>query len=162
MTRIKRILTDPIRDNPSYPCHPWPIPGNQAEVDDLSRLRDQLALPKEGELTLPALGDAKPFEVFVQLQRGKPHVHAGTVDAVDAPMALQFAREHFGRDQPCVHLWVVPRDAMLGTTEEDIIWRLTDQSYRLARGYQVHNKWMRFRNKKDLESYEKEDLKEAF
>jgi phenylacetate-CoA oxygenase PaaH subunit len=126
-------------------------------------LRDQLPLPNEGELKLPAESDARPYEVFVQLQRGKPHIHAGTVDAVDAAMALQFAREHYGRDQPCVHLWVVPRDAMLGTDyDNDIIWRSTDQSYRLARGYQVHNKWLQFRGKKDLEKYEKEDLKEAF
>jgi phenylacetate-CoA oxygenase PaaH subunit len=129
----------------------------------LSRLRDQLPLPQEGELALPVEGDAKPYEVFVQLQRGKPHVHAGTVDAVDAPMALQFAREHYGQDQACVHIWVVPREAMLGTDyEKDVIWRFTDRTYRQARGYQVHNKWRQFRNKKDLEKYEKEDLKEAF
>jgi phenylacetate-CoA oxygenase PaaH subunit len=128
----------------------------------LSRLRDHLSLPKEGELTLPEEGDARPYEVFVQLQRGRPHVHAGTVDAADGPMALQFAREHYGRDQPCVHIWVVPREAIVGTRETDVIWRHTDQSYRLARGYQVHNKWKQFRSQKDLDKYEKEDLKEAF
>ena len=61
----------------------------------MSRSRAHLPVPIDGELTLPAEGDARPYEVFVQLQRGKPHIHAGTVDAVDAPMALQFAREHF-------------------------------------------------------------------
>ena len=40
----------------------------------VSRLRDHVALPKGGELTQPAEGDARPYEVFVQLQRGKPHV----------------------------------------------------------------------------------------
>jgi|SRR5581483_1649091 len=131
--------------------------------EDLSRLRDQLKLPKDGELTVAPVGDAKPYEVFVQLQRGKPHLHAGTVDAIDAAMALQFARQHYGRDQPCVHIWVAPRDAMLGTDyEKDLIWRTTDQSYRLARGYQVHKRWEQFRSKKDVEQYEKEDLKEAF
>jgi ring-1,2-phenylacetyl-CoA epoxidase subunit PaaB len=129
----------------------------------VSRLRDQLALPKDGELNSPSEGDAKPYEVFVQLQRGKPHVHAGTVDAADAPMALQFAREHYGQDQPCVHIWVVPRDAMLGTDyERDLIWRYTDRSYRQARGYQVHKRWEQFRSTQDVEQYEKEDLKEAF
>ncbi len=129
----------------------------------MSRLRDQLQLPKDGELTAPVEGDAKPFEVFVQLVRGKPHVHAGTVDAADAQMALQFAREHYGRDQPCVHVWVVPREAMAGTEyDRDVIWRLTDQTYRQARGYQVHNKWRQFRNQKDLAKYEKEDLKEGY
>ena len=129
----------------------------------MSRLRDHISLPNEGELTLPAESDAKPYEVFVQLQRGKPHVHAGTVDAVDAPMALQFAREHYGQDQPCVHICVVPRDAMLGTDyEKDIIWRTTDRTYRQARGYQVRKRWEQFRSKQDVDKYEKEDLKETF
>ncbi len=129
----------------------------------MSRLREQLDLPDPGDLKVPAEADAQPFEVFVQLVRGKPHVHAGTVDAVDAEMALQFAREHYGQDQACVHIWVVPRSAMLGTDyERDVIWRYTDRSYKLARGYQVHNRWRRFRSKEDVKSYEKEDLKEAF
>ena len=129
----------------------------------MSRLRDHLTLPKDGELNLPSEGDLKPFEVFVQLQRGKPHVHAGTLDAVDASMALQFAREHFGQDQACVHIWVVPRDAMSGTHyDQDVITRYTDRSYRYARGYQVQKKWQRFRSREDLAEYEKGDLKEAF
>jgi ring-1,2-phenylacetyl-CoA epoxidase subunit PaaB len=122
-----------------------------------------LKLPQPGELARPGVPDAQPFEVFIQLQRGKPHVHAGTVDAVDATMALQFAREHYGRDQPCVHIWVCPRQAMLGTDyDKDLVWRLTDQSYRLARGYQVRKRWEQFRAKKDVDEYEKGDLKEAF
>jgi ring-1,2-phenylacetyl-CoA epoxidase subunit PaaB len=126
-------------------------------------LRDRLELPGEGELKLPPEHDAQPFEVFVQLVRGKPHVHAGTVDAVDAEMALQFAREHYGQDQACVHIWVVPRSAMLGTDyDRDVIWRSTDRSYKLARGYQVHNRWLQFRSKEDVRSYEKEDLKQSF
>lgn len=129
----------------------------------MSRLRDQVPLPNEGELNLPPESDAQPYEVFVQLQRGKPHMHAGTVDAVDAGMALQFAREHYGQDQPCVHIWVVPRAAMLGTDyEKDIIWRSTDRTYRQARGYQVRKRWEQFRSKHDVDQYEKEDLREAF
>jgi ring-1,2-phenylacetyl-CoA epoxidase subunit PaaB len=129
----------------------------------VSRLRDELSLPVEGPLALPDETDAQPYEVFVQLQRGKPHVHAGTLDAVDAEMALQYAREHYGQDQACVHLWVVPRSAMRGTDyDQDVITRLSDRSYRYARGYQVHNRWKQFRSKKDLDKYEQEDLKEAF
>lgn len=129
----------------------------------MSRLRDQIGAATEGELNLPPESDAEPYEVFVQLQRGKPHVHAGTVDAVDGPMALQFAREHYGQDQPCVHIWVVPRAALLGTDhEKDIIWRTTDRTYRQARGYQVRKRWEQFRSKQDVDQYEKEDLKEAF
>ena len=129
----------------------------------MSRLRDRLPLPGEGDLKAPPEPDAKPFEVFIQLIRGKAHVHAGTVDATDSEMALQFAREHFGQDQACVHIWVVPRSAMLGTDyERDVIWRSTDRSYKLARGYQVHNRWRQFRSKEDVKEYEKEDLKEHY
>ncbi len=129
----------------------------------MSRLRDRLNLSRKGELATPPEGDARPYEVFIQLQRGKPHVHAGTVDAVDAAMAMQFAREHYGRDQPCVHIWVVPREAMVGTDyDHDLLWRTTDQSYRLARGYSVRRKWEQFRSRKDVDEYEKGDLKEAF
>jgi ring-1,2-phenylacetyl-CoA epoxidase subunit PaaB len=129
----------------------------------LSRLRDHLKLPEPGDLPPPSESDARPFEVFVQLERGKPHVHAGTVDAVDASMALEFAREHYGQDQFCVHIWVVPRDAMLGTDyDKDIIWRSTDRTYRQARGYQVRKRWEQFRTKQDVDRYEKDDLKEAF
>src|SRR5262249_8661016 len=84
-------------------CRPARIP--KLEGIDVSRLRDRLQLPDPGEAAGPALGDARPYEVFIQLQRGKPHIHAGTVDAVDADMAMQFAREHYGRDQQCVHIW---------------------------------------------------------
>jgi len=129
----------------------------------MSRLRDQLRLPGEGDLNLPPETDLQPFEVFIQLQRGKPHAHAGTVDAADAAMALQFAREHFGQDQACVHIWVVPREAMIGTeSDKDVISRLTDRSYKYARGYQVRKRWEQFRSKKDVDQYEKEDLKEFF
>jgi ring-1,2-phenylacetyl-CoA epoxidase subunit PaaB len=129
----------------------------------MSRLRDQLRLPGEGDLNLPPETDLQPFEVFIQLQRGKPHAHAGTVDAADAAMALQFAREHFGQDQACVHIWVVPREAMIGTEyDKDVISRLTDRSYKYARGYQVRKRWEQFRSKKDVDQYEKEDLKEFF
>jgi hypothetical protein len=45
-----------------------------------------------------------------------------------------------------------------------VIWRTTDQSYRLARGYSkdVREKWKQFRGDDDLTEYEKDDLKEAF
>ncbi len=129
----------------------------------MSRLRDQLQLPKDGELKSPPTGDAKPYEVFIQLVRSKPHVHAGTVDAVDDEMALQFAREHYGQDQACVHIWVVPRAAMLGTNyDTDVITRHTDRSYKYARGYSVRKKWEQFRTKEAVTEYEKGDLKEMY
>lgn len=117
------------------------------------------------DLGMPEEGDLHPFEVFIQLTRGQPHVHAGTVDAPDLALAMTYAKRHYGRDQECVHLWVVPRSAMAGTRYEgEIIWPLTDQGYRLAKGYSadVRRKWEEVRKIRDIEAYEKEDIKETF
>lgn len=130
----------------------------------LSKIRD-VDPYESNELDSPELGDARPYEVFIQLTRGAPHSHAGTVDAPDDRMALVFAKLHYGRDQECVHMWVVPRAAILSTDyDKDVIWPLTDQDYRLARGYaaDVRRKWEQVRKRRDLEEYEKEDLKETF
>ncbi len=129
----------------------------------MSKIRQSFAL-ETGELQTPATGDMKPFEVFTQLQKGKPPVYAGTVEAADAAMALQFGREHYGRDQPCVQVWVAPRDAFLCSDHDhDVVWRLSDQSYRQARGYNhVRKLWERFRSAEAISKYAKEDLKEAF
>jgi ring-1,2-phenylacetyl-CoA epoxidase subunit PaaB len=115
------------------------------------------------ELTLPVEGDMKTYEVFTQLERGKPHVYAGSVDAADDRMALLFAREHYGRDQECVQIWVVPRSAIIRTDyERDLVFRLTDQSYRFARGYNVGEKWRAFMSQKEYVEYKEEDIKEHF
>jgi ring-1,2-phenylacetyl-CoA epoxidase subunit PaaB len=129
----------------------------------LSRARANIP-DKSAEPALPVEPELRPYEVFIQLKRADPHVHAGSLDAPDDEVALQFAREHYARDQQCVHIWVVPRSAIISTNyDEDLVWRLTDQSYRLARGYQdVRKKWERFRKKKDVDEYQKLDLKEGF
>lgn len=127
----------------------------------MSKIRDHVPAAT-GELASPAEGDLRTYEVFTQLERGKPHVYAGSVDAADGEMALQFGREHYGRDQPCVQVWVVPRDAILSTEHDDVVWRLSDQSYRQAKGYEVGQKWQQFRKRRDYDEYRKEDLKEAF
>lgn len=118
----------------------------------------------EGELATPPTGDLKAFEVFIQLEHGKPPVYAGSVDAADLAMALTFARDHYGRDQPCVGLWVAPRDAFARLDDhQEVIWRLSDQSYRQARGYySVRDKWLKFRKAADVATYAKDDLKQAF
>ncbi|TWT43721.1 1,2-phenylacetyl-CoA epoxidase, subunit B [Phycisphaerae bacterium RAS1] len=129
----------------------------------MSKIRENVPL-KASELESPAEGDLKAYEVFIQLERGKPHVHAGGLDAPDDEMALLFAREHYGRDQPCVQVWVVPRDAIRRTNyDEDVVFRLSDQSYRQAKGYlDVRKKWETFRARKAVDEYQKDDLKEAF
>ena len=47
------------------------------------------------------------WEVFVRAKRGVSHVHAGTVHAPDAELALQSARDLFTRRAEGVSLWVV-------------------------------------------------------
>lgn len=117
----------------------------------------------EVDLESPPEGDLKPYEVFIQLERGKPHVHAGSVDAADDAMALLFAREHYGRDQECSQVWVVPRSAVIRTDyKNDLVFRLSDQSYRFAKGYNVGEKWREFMTQKEYAEYRKEDIKEHF
>ena len=198
----------------------------------MSKLRDDVSIV-EGDLEVPAEGDLKAYVVFTQLARGRPFVYAGWLDASDDAMALQFAREHYGRDQKCTAVWAIPRPAIAGTgaefapsaekgsmrtfqvftqkaggdpylsagsveaessadaldaartrsageepdsvwvvpgaaiiatDQDDLVWRLTDQTYRMARGYsaEVRAKWEEFRKRPDLDKYEKEDLEESF
>ncbi len=47
------------------------------------------------------------WEVFVRPRRGLDHVHAGSVHAPDAEIALQHARDLFTRRGEGVSLWVV-------------------------------------------------------
>ncbi len=125
--------------------------------------RDNLPEPSPGE----PLAEERPsyiYEVFHQSRRSAPHVHVGNVNAVDDQMALDFARETFVRRRPCVHLWVVRREHLAGTPYDlDDLTRSTDHSYREASAYQdVRKKWEQFRTRKDVDEYQKEDLKEAW
>jgi len=182
----------------------------------------------------PPEGDGRAFVVFTQLRTATPFLYAGWLNAPDREGALYYAREHYGRDQKCVAIWAIPREALhasdavytcevrwpepvsheiftqaepgdtwkhagtvtaesgrdavtaaqktfdaardahvvwstasdqiLRTREDDVVFRLTDQSYRLAGGYGrlVHRKWEQFRADENLAAYEQEDLKEAF
>jgi 1,2-phenylacetyl-CoA epoxidase PaaB subunit len=194
---------------------------------DLSHLAD--------ELPFTTSGDLPGYVIFTQLKSDGPFIYAGWLNAADPEMALLLAREHYGQDQECVHIWAAPRQFVGGlrenldasaepvaeprkyriftqknagdqhfssievtascaadaidlarttvpdaqrlhniwaiptteitaTNDDDLIWRYTDQSYRLARGYSkdVRDKWEKVRAERDLEEYEKEDLKEMF
>ena len=48
------------------------------------------------------------WEVFTQKDGGAPHEHVGSVHAADAEMALQNARDVYGRRGNVVSMWVVP------------------------------------------------------
>lgn len=106
-------------------------------------------------------GPRRAFEVFLQKARGDAHAWAGSVEAASSAEALDAARRaHPG----AMGAWVAPRQAIVATGRDEVVWRLTDQTYRLARGYSasVREKWEKIRAERDLREYEKEDLKEAF
>ena len=48
------------------------------------------------------------FEVFIRSRQGVNHVHAGSLHAADATMALENARDVYTRRSEGVSLWVVP------------------------------------------------------
>jgi ring-1,2-phenylacetyl-CoA epoxidase subunit PaaB len=52
------------------------------------------------------------WEVFVRSSRGLSHVHAGSLHAPDAEMALRNARDLYTRRNEGVSIWVVPADAI--------------------------------------------------
>ncbi len=113
---------------------------------------------------LPAEQDLRVYEVFTQKRRGLPHVHAGALHAPDLTTALQLAREHYGQDEACVHIWAVQRDHLGGTGGElGPINKAIEHDYRYVRDYQgVRQLWRKFRDDDGLREYEKEDLKEGF
>jgi phenylacetate-CoA oxygenase PaaH subunit len=109
-------------------------------------------------------GPTRTFEIFTQQRPGDQHVGAGSVQAANSEQALEAARQRHSPSQRLHSIWVVPRDQIAATRKGDVIWRLTDQDYRMARGYAtgVRDKWEKIRARRDLEEYEKEDLKEMF
>ncbi|ALV46510.1 ring-1,2-phenylacetyl-CoA epoxidase subunit PaaB [Arthrobacter alpinus] len=52
------------------------------------------------------------WEVFVRSNRGLSHVHAGSLHAPDASMALRNARDLYTRRNEGVSIWVVPAEAI--------------------------------------------------
>ena len=59
------------------------------------------------------------WEVFVRAKRGVSHVHAGTVHAPDAELALQNARDLFTRRSEGVSLWVVRSSDITASDPDD-------------------------------------------
>ena len=105
-----------------------------------------------------------PYEVFLRADSGEPHRSAGSVEAESGQEALETARRDIAGAAEALSIWVAPSERIVATGPDDVIWRLTDQSYRMARGYasQVKAKWEEIRARKDIEEYEKDDLKEMF
>jgi 1,2-phenylacetyl-CoA epoxidase PaaB subunit len=104
------------------------------------------------------------YTVFTQKKAGDLFLEAGKVEA-DSPTAAIDAARKTNRMAHSAHcVWVVASAHIISTADDELIWRHTDQSYRLARGYgrEVRAKWVAFRDEKKLAEYEKDDLAEAF
>ncbi|WP_269938397.1 1,2-phenylacetyl-CoA epoxidase subunit PaaB [Arthrobacter sp. HY1533] len=71
---------------------------------------------ESAESSTPAAGEIAHrwplWEVFVRSNRGLSHVHAGSLHAPDASMALRNARDLYTRRNEGVSIWVVPADAI--------------------------------------------------
>jgi len=59
------------------------------------------------------------WEVFVQEGDGQAHVHAGSLRAPDAELALQNARDVYARRGAVASLWVVRTADITATSPED-------------------------------------------
>lgn len=66
-------------------------------------------------MSAPGVGDNEEWplwEVFVRPRRGISHVHAGSLHAPDATMAVKNARDLYTRRHEGESIWVVPADAI--------------------------------------------------
>ena len=59
------------------------------------------------------------WEVFVQTKGGEPHQHVGNVHAADAELALQNARDVYGRRASPISMWVMPAAMITATSPDD-------------------------------------------
>jgi ring-1,2-phenylacetyl-CoA epoxidase subunit PaaB len=79
-------------------------------------------------------------EVFVRPKRGLAHVHAGSIHASDAEMALRNARDVYTRRQEGVSIWVVPAAEVSASSpdEQDSFFDpAADKAYRHPTFYEV-------------------------
>jgi phenylacetate-CoA oxygenase PaaH subunit len=129
----------------------------------ISKIRQQ-GEASIAEALLPTEPELRSYEVFTRKARGLPHIHAGALHAPDMQSALQLAREHYGQDESCVHIWVVDRGDLGSTSDAPApINKAVEHAYRYARDYQgVRSLWKQFRDEQALRDYEKDDLKESF
>lgn len=135
--------------------------GQDQECVNIQAIRREDITSSDGLYVGKAAGGS--FSVFTQKKAGDLWITAGTVDGAKPQAAIDAARATMKQATTAHAIWVVPVNRII-TTHGDLIWRHTDQSYRLARGYgrEVRVKWIAFRDEKQLAEYEKDDLAEAF
>mgnify|MGYP003318714204 CR=1 FL=1 len=110
-------------------------------------------------------GGEDSYEVFVQWNAGDRHVHVGSVVASNGKDARTKCKEEIVGDKSTYAIWTCPFSQLSRIDDStDMIWRTTDQRYRLAKGYSkiVRKKWDALRTEKAVDKYQEEDLKDTF
>ena len=97
---------------------------SEAQPGDLTAEGGHGAIPTSG---VPA--ESRPvqasrrewplWEVFVRARRGLSHVHAGSLHAPDAEMALRNARDLYTRRSEGVSIWVVPAEVITASSPDE-------------------------------------------
>ena len=84
--------------------------------------------PAEKVADRPAEKSWPLWEVFVRGKRGLSHVHAGSLHAPDAALALRNARDVYTRRQEGVSIWVVLADDITASSpdEKDTFYDVPD------------------------------------
>ena len=97
-------------------------PHGNPEVPASSATEINREAPKASPTAAPAETSGNAWglwEVFVRSSRGLSHVHAGSLHAPDAAMALRNARDLYTRRQEGVSIWVVPADAITASSPDE-------------------------------------------
>ena len=136
--------------------------GQDQECVNIQAIRRENITSSDGLYTSNNVGGGS-FAVFTQKRAGDLWIGAGNVDSAKPQAAIETAKKSIKQAAAAHAVWAVPTDTII-STHGDLIWRYTDQSYRLARGYgrEVRAKWIAFRDEKQLAEYEKDDLTDTF
>ena len=84
----------------------------------------------------------KIFEVYHLVKRGKQHVHAGSVEAASVGGAITKAKNQFGAGKVVYNVWIIERNAIRFTNEDDQeLWlTLPEKKFRDAAEYKGGDK----------------------
>lgn len=95
--------------------------------------------------TVEQTGNPISFEVYHLTKRGKQHIHAGTVEAVNPQGAIAEAKKKFG-DKIVYNIWVIATtDIRFTTSEEKDLWlTLPEKKFRDASNYKGGDKLKEF------------------
>ena len=126
--------------------------------------RDTIAGTERDFAPSAETGPDETYEVFVQPDDRTLMTSRGVVTAPSPAAAVEAAVAATKDADTCIRIWVVRLSDIAATEADDLIWRYTDQDYRLARGYvkDVRRKWEAIREQRAYEAYEKESIKETF